>query len=145
VTHDDVVAAHAQHDDESDGHAGKRAGLERARHTDGKPQHRHCHGQDRMAVQRLAQEETCQQRGDERRGAEHQQHIGDGGEAQRQDEGDETAGQQQRTQQKRSTRIADVRSDTAAFPQKQWQHRGNQQGRAPKRHIPGRQVDCGAQ
>ncbi len=51
-----------------------------------------------MAVHRLAQDEACEQGGDEWRGAEHQQHIGDGGEAERQDESDETAGQQQRAQ-----------------------------------------------
>ena len=95
-----------------------------------------------MAVQRFAEEKAREQGGDERRGAEHQQHIGDRGEAQRQDEGDEAAGQQQRTQQKGEARIANVDPHPAALPEKQWQHRGNEQGRAPKRHIPGRQVDA---
>ena len=47
-----------------------------------------------MAMQRLAEEEARQQGGDERRGAEHDQHVGDRREAERQDEGDHAAGQQ---------------------------------------------------
>ena len=41
-----------------------------------------------------------------------------------------------------AARIADVDPDAAALPEKQWQHRGNQQGRAPERHVPCRQVDA---
>ena len=61
-----------------------------------------------MALQRLAEEEARQQGGRERRGAEHQQHVGDRRQAERQDEGDEAAGQQQRAQQKGGARIANV-------------------------------------
>ncbi len=95
-----------------------------------------------MAVQRFTEEQAGEQRGDERRGAEHQQDVGDRRQPERQDEGDEAARQQERAQQKRRPGIADVDQQAATLPEEQWQHGGNQQGRTPKRYIPGRQLDA---
>jgi hypothetical protein len=134
----DVVAAHAQHDDARYRHAGKRASLQRARDADGEAQHGDGHGEDRVTMQRLAQKEARQQCGDERRGAEHQQHVRDRGQAKGEDEAHETSGKQHGAGKQCPAGISNVDQCAAPLENKEWQHRGDEERRPPERHVPGR-------
>ena len=75
-----------------------------------RPEHRGGHREHRVTMQRLAEEEARQQRGDERRGAEHDQHVGDRRQAEREDEGDEAAGKQHGAGEQRERRHCARRS-----------------------------------
>ena len=97
MAHHDIVPAHAQHDDERYRHAGERTGLHGTCDADGKPEHRGGHGEDRVTMQRFAEKEARQQCRDERCRAEHQQHVGNRGEAERENEAYETSGKQHGT------------------------------------------------
>ena len=145
MAHDDIVAAHAQHDDEGHRHAGERAGLQRACDADGEARRpRRPWRASVWPMQRLAEEEARQQRGDERRGAEHDQHVGDRREAKREDEGDEASGKQHgaREQGARPALRTSIQH-AAALPEQQWQHRDERPGRrSPERHVPCRKSMC---
>ncbi|GEP56077.1 hypothetical protein RSO01_32430 [Reyranella soli] len=73
-------------------------------------------------MDRLPEEDAREQRGDEGRGTEHQQHVGDRREPQRQDEAHETSGKQHGAREQRKTCIAHVDQHATALQQKQWQH-----------------------
>jgi hypothetical protein len=68
--------------------------------------------------------------------------LATGRQAERQDERDEAPGQQRCAQQQRGAGIANVDQYAAPLPENEWQHRGNEERRAPKGDIPGRQADA---
>ncbi len=83
-------------------------------------------------MQRLAEKQAREQGGDEGRGPEYDQHIGDGRMAEGEDERHHAARQRERARQQRSPGIADVDPDGAALPGEQRQNRGNKQHGTPK-------------
>ena len=70
-----------------------------------------------MTVQRHAEKQAREQRSDERGCAEHQQYIGDRGQAERQNEADETAGQQDGACDQCKSRVAHVDQHATALPE----------------------------
>jgi len=71
-----------------------------------------------VTVYWLAEKKAGQQRGDERGGAEHKQHVGDRREAERKDEADETSGKQDGAREQRQAGVADIDQHATALQQK---------------------------